>query len=572
VSGAILAAPAAYAEEGAPAEVAQPAEAPAADAPAAETPAPEAPATKTPETQAPETQVPAPETPAEGDSAEDDPEQGKDDPATEGKSAPKSSARSGASLLDAATPSLSVTAAPRAGGEVTVTGSGYDVDNVGVYIAIGPSGLPGFYMGSSSLIETVWVAEGQVEGVTAGGERTAALNSDGTFSVTFDVPAFVDGKSYALYTSKAHGKGFSDPSQNVIKAIRYALPDPSGPTKPKASTKARAAGSLSWGISSGFAGYTTGDTAKGSISTNGVGKSGGNFLFPQAAGSSWNFNTQTGTVRYSGVVTFSGHHGLMSETYANPVIRVTSASSGTLTVHGQTLPLNLAKASKSVGAGGAVTWSNVPVGGGISGGGSSGGSSGGGSFAYNSLTFTVGTASTASFGSTAVTHPSQQNEAAPTAPTDTGITVLTPEDELVAGGEIEFEAEGFEADENDILVVLYSDPIVLDRNAGADENGKVRWIGTLPEDVHGEHTITLQGSTDAGATVNIMTQEEYDAAHAEDLTVTSGDSGAAAQAAGPVAVDDGTPMWVVWTGVIALLVVAGGMTALVVAQRRRNGV
>lgn len=345
---------------------------------------------------------------------------------------------------------------------------------------------------------------------------------------------------------------------------------PSTPTpkpKPKPTPESRAAGTLTWGISSGFAGYVTGDIAKGEISTSNVGKRGGNFLFPQATGSSWNFDTQTGTVRYSGVVTFTGHHGLLSEIYANPVIRVTSASSGTLSVHGQTLPLNLAQAAKSVGSGGAVTWSNVPVGGGISGG---NGQGAGGSFGYNSLSFTVGASSSVSYGTTSVTHPSQENDIPSTPPATTGLTVVTPEDELVAGGEIEFEADGFEAGERDILVVVYSEPIVLDKNAGADEDGRVTWVGTLPEDLHGEHTITLQGSTAVGAVIDIMTQEEYAAAQAAELAVATDGSGEPeVAAAGAVPIDENSPAWAYWVGAIGLLVVAAGLSGLVVAQRRR---
>jgi hypothetical protein len=41
------------------------------------------------------------------------------------------------------------------------------------------------------------------------------------------------------------------------------------------------------------------------------------------------------------------------------------------------------------------------------------------------------------------------------------------------------------------------------------------------------------------------------------------------QAAG-VSDSDG-PGWVIWVGALALLVVAGGLTALVVSQRRRAG-
>lgn len=344
-------------------------------------------------------------------------------------------------------------------------------------------------------------------------------------------------------------------------------PEPKPKPKPsKPVSGARAAGSLAWGISSAFAAYTTGNIAKGSVSSSGVGRSGSAYLFPQAVGGNWNFGTQTGTVRYSGVVTFSGHHGLMNEVFANPVITVTSASSGTISAGGRVFGLNLAAASKSVGSGGAVTWSNVPVSGVISG----GGNGGGGSLGVDPLSFTVGAVSNVNFGSTAVSHPSVDRGPAAEPPATTGISLLTPPDELVAGGEIEFEAAGFEPGEREILVVMYSEPVVLDRNAGADENGVVRWIGTLPKNLHGEHTITLQGSIDAGAVVDIMTQEEYEAAQAagEDVVVAEAGEDLETRAAGP-AVSEGTPAWVLWAGAIGLLVVAAGMTGLVVAQRRR---
>ena len=151
---------------------------------------------------------------------------------------------------------------------------------------------------------------------------------------------------------------------------------------------------------------------------------------------------------------------------------------------------------------------------------------------------------------------------------------MTPDDELVAGGEIEITAGGFEPNEEGILVVIYSEPTVLDTNAKADANGVVRWIGSLPEDLHGEHTITLQGSINVGKVVNIMTQDEFEAAQAkkQQKTVAAEKVASAdARAAGPAA-GEGSSAWVLWAGAIALLVVAGGMTALVVAQRRRSGV
>lgn len=348
-------------------------------------------------------------------------------------------------------------------------------------------------------------------------------------------------------------------------------PKPGTPTRPRRPSDAKAAGSLAWGISSGFAGYTTGNIAKGRITTQGVGSSGGSYLFPQAAGGDWNFKTQTGTVRYSGVVAFLGHEiggsYLMNESFANPTITVTGPTTGTISAGGRSFALDLGAATKSVDASGAVTWRDVPVRGAISGGGGSGGSRGGGSFAVDPLSFTVGAAAANRFGSSTVSHPSKTREAAATPPSTTGITVLTPADQLVAGGEIEFEASGFEANERDILVVMYSKPIVLDRNAGADDAGTVRWVGTLPRKLSGEHTITLQGSTAAGAVIDILTPDEFDAAHPEPGAITGGERVEQPNAAGTAPAGDASD-WQLWVGAIALLVIAGGMTGLVVRQRR----
>jgi hypothetical protein len=302
--------------------------------------------------------------------------------------------------------------------------------------------------------------------------------------------------------------------------------------------------------------------AKGTITTSGVGGGVGGYVFPQASGSSWNPQTQTGSIPFSGVVTFSGHNGALSRTVSNPVITVTSATSATISVSGQPFgTLNLAAASKSVGANGEITWSGVPVSGGF----------GYGSYdlAADPLTFTVGAVSGATFGSTSVTAPVNiQRTAASAPPATSGVRVITEASELVAGGEIEFEASGFQPGERGILVVMYSEPTVLDTNAGADANGVVRWIGTLPEDLTGEHTITLQGSINVGKVITIAAAEPVkktavNTAEVEDAQI------AEVQAAG-VSDSDG-PGWVIWVGALALLVVAGGLTALVVSQRRRAG-
>ena len=333
------------------------------------------------------------------------------------------------------------------------------------------------------------------------------------------------------------------------------------PVKPQPTVPG--AGSLTWGISSSFANYVTGTIAKGSISTNGVGGGRGGYVFPQATGSSWNADTRTGTVRYSGTVTFTGHGGLLSETFSNPVITVSSPTSGTISAGGQSFPLNLTGAGFTANADGSATWSGVSVGGAISGG---DGGGAGGSLGMDSLSFTVGSASALNFGSTStVSQFAKKREAAATAPASTGLTVVTPTAKLVAGGEIEITAGGFQPNEQGILVVIYSEPTVLDTNAKADANGVVRWIGTLPKDLAGKHTITLQGSVNVGQEITIAKAGEV---KKKNTTVAAETSAPAVQAAA-AGETSGVPAWAWWTGALALLVIAGAGTALVVAQRRK---
>lgn len=352
---------------------------------------------------------------------------------------------------------------------------------------------------------------------------------------------------------------------------------PATKPKPKPSTpQARpvsgaVAGSLTWGISSDFADYTTnksrpGGKSGGKITTNGVGGGRGGYIFPQSTGGSWSKMTQTGTVHYSGVVTFTAHKGLMNESFANPVIRVTSATSGTISAGGRTFGLNLGAASKSVGSDGSVTWRNVPVSGAISGG--SGGS--GGSTGVDPLSFTVGVASSASFGSSAENSDTKnQYTAAATPPSRTGITVTTDPDKIRAGGRIEFESRGFEPNDDGILVVLYSDPVILDEEAKADADGVVRWSGTLPKDVSGDHVITLQGSTNTGAEIKILEDEKDEAAKSASQT----DSALAAQVAagqqaqaGILGGPNGMAGWE-WWAIAASLVAIAACTSLLARRQ-----
>src|SRR5690606_24038175 len=120
-----------------------------------------------------------------------------------------------------------------------------------------------------------------------------------------------------------------------------------------------AAGSFTWGVKQSFRDYVTGPIAAGSTSTTNARSTGHAFVFGQASGGS--FNGSTGTSNYTGSVRFLGHGGVLNLTLGNPVVRIDSASSGTLLVqvNGSTVPfatLALGSGSKSE-SGGAVSYS-----------------------------------------------------------------------------------------------------------------------------------------------------------------------------------------------------------------------
>src|SRR5690606_34709003 len=127
-----------------------------------------------------------------------------------------------------------------------------------------------------------------------------------------------------------------------------------------------AGGSLRWAISSSFVSYVTGPIAQGDITVSGgATRSGGQFQFGQAAGSTYNPSTGVGTVGYNGSVRFTGHHGVLDVTVSNPRVEIISASSAMLyvTSGGSRVPfasVNLAAAAKTT-TGGAVTYTAAPT-------------------------------------------------------------------------------------------------------------------------------------------------------------------------------------------------------------------
>ena len=75
---------------------------------------------------------------------------------------------------------------------------------------------------------------------------------------------------------------------------------------------------------------------------------------------------------------------------------------------------------------------------------------------------------------------------------------------LQPGQSVTLTAGGFRAGETGIAAVVYSEPLVLSETVTADADGIARWTGTLPADLVGVHTLTLQGSVDRGVVVTIL--------------------------------------------------------------------
>jgi hypothetical protein len=76
-----------------------------------------------------------------------------------------------------------------------------------------------------------------------------------------------------------------------------------------------------------------------------------------------------------------------------------------------------------------------------------------------------------------------------------------------------------------VLVVIYSDPIVLADDATADASGRVSWTGALPAVLTGNHTLTFQGSVDRGVELTIaepVTTASADSCQVTDASITWG--------------------------------------------------
>jgi len=169
--------------------------------------------------------------------------------------------------------------------------------------------------------------------------------------------------------------------------------------------------------------------------------------------------------------------------------------------------VDLGRAVRSTGTGGAVGYIGAPATLTVAGAASFAGFYAAGE-ALDPVSFTVGSDNPVNgAGSTSGTGSATPRTAAATPPATEGITAAGDE-EFVEGGAYTFTAEGFEPGETGILVVVYSTPTVLATDASADAAGVVVWTGSLPAGLTGEHTLTFQGSVDRGIVLDIAAAEQ----------------------------------------------------------------
>mgnify|MGYP001267567346 CR=1 FL=1 len=330
---------------------------------------------------------------------------------------------------------------------------------------------------------------GTVELTGAGSPRSATLDAEGR--ATFSLSGLAVG-SYSL----------------------TAAFTPSNPLLREASSGSAAlevvttqVGSLTWGIKAGFRDYVTGTIARGSITTSGATSSGGAFGFTQVSGAL--DGSGLGSIGYGGTVRFTGHDGALDLRFADPLVRIESASSGTLLVRVNGATVALAELRLSAGTrssvDGVVSYRGVPAVLTAAGAAAFDGFYGAGE-ALDPVSFTVGAAGTAAGGTrTIAAFAPAGNTPAATPPATEGV-----ESEATAfreGGTYTFTAGGFQPGETGILAVVYSAPVVLADDLTADADGVVRWTGALPAGLSGRHTFTFQGSVDRGLVIEIAEAE-----------------------------------------------------------------
>jgi hypothetical protein len=382
---------------------------------------------------------------------------------------------------------------------LTVTSTATQLGDLpGAYVALIEAGTEGNVTAGGGFLAMQWVQNVTLEAFTID-LNTAASTLDRT--KTYEVIVWRQHSLPTADTLLARSTvTITEEQWNALMGEKPEIPTP--PVTPPGA--AVPGGSLRWAISTSFSNYVTGQIAKGAIDvSNGATRSGGQFQFGQTVGGDYNAATGVGSVVYRGSVRFTGHAGVLDVTVSNPQISISAAGAATLFVtHGGAqvafATLDLSRAAKTT-ANGAVTYNAAPAT--LTADGRNRVLSGF-STTLDPVSFTIGSVAAAPSGTTGTVAAAAVKAKATlpaTPPASTGIRI---DDEnlaaLQSGQSATFSASGFQPNEADIKVVVYSTPVLLD-TVTADAAGNATWTGTLPASLEdGAHTLTLQGSVTRG--------------------------------------------------------------------------
>lgn len=387
----------------------------------------------------------------------------------------------------------------------------------GAAVQVEASGLTGTTAAYAALIE-----KGTEASVTSRSGYVAfaylASIADGAFSTTMraETAKLDRTKAYEVIVWKLHtlpgadtilARGdvpFTAAHWNDLFPGTSPAPGPAPTPVPEPAPETAAPGALSWAISSSFASYITSSIAHGAITVGGGATlANGRYQFGQAAGSTFDRATGTGSVAYTGSVRFTGHGGVLDVTIANPHVRITGPDSAALYVRSGSADVHFADLALSraarVDTGRTVTFVDAPAT--LTAAGRTQVLSGFDT-TLDPLTITIGAPSAAPAGvtGTVAAAPAPASRDIPaTPPATTGID-LDPETlaALASGATATVSAAGFRPNETGIAVVVYSSPVLL-ATVDADARGVATWTGSLPAGLEdGEHTLTFQGSVSRG--------------------------------------------------------------------------
>jgi len=324
-------------------------------------------------------------------------------------------------------------------------------------------------------------------------------------SVTIASGPTTDGNLVVRTGALAAGTHVARATFTPTDATAYAASTSSSVSLTVEAATPVAAGSLTWGVKQSLYNYVLG--GDGGVSTSqGAGATGSVVRFPQST-KNFDQSSLTGTSSYSGRVTYSYPGHGFEIALSNPRVSISSATAGALymdvTFNGSTktgvnfATLALEGATKS---GGSTTFSNVGVT--LT---AAGASSFDGYYSAGTVmdraSFVIGSKGVALAPSAAEAEGADEWEAPATPPATEGIE--TESTSVEAGAELTATADGFQANEKNVKVVIYSTPTVLATDLVADANGTVSWTGRLPAKLTGEHTLTFQGSVNRGVVLDI---------------------------------------------------------------------